>query len=458
MFRNLPKYAETASNSFWSTRTPAHWAVRPGLAVLQENRRKNSGMIETQVLSLSYGRVVVKPLEKQRGLVPDSYEGYQVLEPGDIVVRPTDLQNDQTSVRVGQVKDHGIITSAYIGLRVAGDWDGAYAYQYLTAIDSTRRIYGMGSGLRQQLGWADLKRMPCLVPPIEEQAAIVKYLAHANARIDKAIVTKRRLISLLDELDRSVENSLAGSLSSMASGGREISWLGGLPRTWLSAPAKRLFKEVDRRSKSGREGLLSLRMREGLVDANEFTETPIPPDDLLGYKIVQPGELVMNRMRAAIGLFGVAKTTGLVSPDYSTMTVAEGIDPHFYLHLFKTDAAMAEFRRRSNGLGTGSSGFMRLYYEDFGPIALPLPPLKEQRRVVRDINRQYAETLPVRSRTSREIALLQEFRMRLIADVVTGQVDVRKIAATLPDTSASSASASLTTDVELVEVLGEGEL
>lgn len=458
MFRDLPKYAETTSNSFWSTRTPTHWAVRPGLAVLKENRRRNTGLIETQVLSLSYGQVVVKPFEKQHGLVPDSYEGYQVLEPGDIVIRPTDLQNDQTSVRVGHAKDHGIITSAYIGLRAAGDWDGAYAYQYLTAIDSTKRIYGMGSGLRQQLGWADLKRMPCLVPPIEEQAAIVKYLAHANARIDKAIVTKRRLISLLDELDRSVENSLAGSLSSMASGGREISWLGGLPRTWLSAPAKRLLKEVDRRSKSGREGLLSLRMREGLVDANEFTETPIPPDDLLGYKIVQPGELVMNRMRAAIGLFGVAKTTGLVSPDYSTMIVVEGIDPHFYLHLFKTDAAMAEFRRRSNGLGTGSSGFMRLYYEDFGSIALPLPPLKEQRRVVRDINRQYAETLPVRSRTSREIALLQEFRMRLIADVVTGQVDVRKIAATLPETSASSASASLTTDVELVEVLGEGEL
>ena len=90
MFSDLPKYAETTSNSFWSTRTPAHWAVRPGLAVLQENRRKNTGLIETQVLSLSYGQVVVKPIEKQHGLVPDSYEGYQVLEPGDIVVRPTD--------------------------------------------------------------------------------------------------------------------------------------------------------------------------------------------------------------------------------------------------------------------------------------------------------------------------------------------------------------------------------
>ena len=109
MFRDLPKYAETTSNSFWSTRTPAHWAVHPGLAVMQENRHKNTGLVETQVLSLSYGQVVVKPLEKQRGLVPDSYEGYQILEPGDIVVRPTDLQNDKTSVRVGHVKDLSLI-------------------------------------------------------------------------------------------------------------------------------------------------------------------------------------------------------------------------------------------------------------------------------------------------------------------------------------------------------------
>lgn len=85
------------------------------------------------------------------------------------------------------MKERGIITSAYIGLRAhGGAWSDAYAYHYLAVVDSSKRIYGMGSGLRQQLGWPDLKRMPCLVPPPEEQAAIVKYLAHANARIDKA--------------------------------------------------------------------------------------------------------------------------------------------------------------------------------------------------------------------------------------------------------------------------------
>ena len=208
MFRDLSTYTETTWNSFWSARTPRHWSVLPGLAVLRENRLKNEGLAESQVLSLSYGRVIVKAIEKQRGLVPDSYEGYQILDPGDIVVRPTDLQNDQTSIRVGQVEDRGIITSAYIGLRPRGCWSEPYAYRYLTVVDSSKRIYGMGGGLRQQLGWSDLKRMPCLVPPPGEQAAIVKYLAHANARIDKAIVTKRRLIALLQEQERSIAAEL----------------------------------------------------------------------------------------------------------------------------------------------------------------------------------------------------------------------------------------------------------
>lgn len=219
MFRDLPRYPEMTVSQLWDAKVPSHWEVHPGLAVLKENRRKNVGLVESLVLSLSFGRVVVKPVEKQRGLVPDSYESYQILDPGDIIIRPTDLQNDQTSIRVGHVKDRGIITSAYVGLRARGSWSDAYAYHYLAVVDSSKRIYGMGSGLRQQLGWPDLKRMLCLVPPPEEQAAIVRYLAHANARIDKAIAAKRRLIALLEEEKKAIADVFLGQLDE---GAREV--------------------------------------------------------------------------------------------------------------------------------------------------------------------------------------------------------------------------------------------
>ena len=99
----------------WLGEIPGHWQTKPGLVALSENKRDNKGMKETQVMSLSYGNIIVKPEEKLTGLVPESFETYQVVEPGDIIIRGTDLQNDQTSLRTGLAKDRGIITSAYIG-------------------------------------------------------------------------------------------------------------------------------------------------------------------------------------------------------------------------------------------------------------------------------------------------------------------------------------------------------
>jgi len=268
------------------------------------------------------------------------------------------------------------------------------------------------------------------VPPVDEQVAIVKYLAHANARIDRAIAAKRRLIALLEEAAHAIANDLIPDVT--GSDSHDVPWLGRVPSTWRVVPAKRLFRELDRRTSTGEEGLLSLRMREGLVDANDFAEVPIPPSDLIGYKVVEPGDLVMNRMRASIGLFGVAPVRGLVSPDYSTMRAIQGVDQEFYLLLFKTAAAMAEFRRRSTGLGTGSSGFMRLYFEEFGSIPLPVPPLHEQRQVVASVAEERARLDPAIVRARQEIELLREFRARLTADVVTGRLDVREVSKSLP--------------------------
>lgn len=96
----------------WLGDVPEHWEVLPALAVFKPRQVKNTGMIESTVLSLSYGRIIVKPTEKLRGLVPESFETYQVVDPGNIIVRTTDLQNDQTSLRIGHSQHRGIITSA----------------------------------------------------------------------------------------------------------------------------------------------------------------------------------------------------------------------------------------------------------------------------------------------------------------------------------------------------------
>ena len=162
-----------------------------------------------------------------------------------------------------------------------------------------------------------------------------------------------------------------------------LPWLGEVPSHWEVRRIKTVLREVDRRSAAGREPLLSLRMQAGLVDHHASGGRPIPPSALVGYKRVLPGEIVMNRMRASSGLFAAATTDGLVSPDYAIFRPVDQINVAYLVGLFRTPAMMAVFRLESTGLGTGESGFLRLYSDQFGRLAIPTPPAAEQAAIVR---------------------------------------------------------------------------
>ena len=226
----------------WLGLVPSHWKIEPGFAVLREKNQRNKGLVEKRILSLSYGRIVIKSLDKMHGLVPDSFETYQIVNPGDIIIRSTDLQNDWTSLRIGVVRDRGIITSAYLCFKVVGPMNSEYGYLQLHSLDLMKVFYGMGSGLRQNLAFADFKRMPVLIPPPEEQAAIVRFLDHENRRIDRAIRAKKKLIALLNEqkqaiIHQAVTRGLDPTVPLKPSG---IPWLGDIPQHWEVQRAKQL--------------------------------------------------------------------------------------------------------------------------------------------------------------------------------------------------------------------------
>jgi len=218
---------------------PAHWEVLPGRTCLREVHRPNTGLAETTVLSLSYGRIVVKPEHKLHGLVPASFETYQIVEPGEIICRPTDLQNDQTSLRFGLSKNRGIITSAYMCLKTFGSLHGHFGYLLLHTYDLKKIFYGLGSGLRQNLGWRDFKNLPCLLPPFPEQTAIVRFLDWAERRIRRVIRARQRRIKLLEEYKQVLINQAVTGRIDVRTGKpypkykpSGIEWLGEVPEHW----------------------------------------------------------------------------------------------------------------------------------------------------------------------------------------------------------------------------------
>ena len=129
MIANPIPYPKMKDSSVpWLGEVPEHWKQLPGRACYRERQVPNTGLIETTVLSLSYGRIVVKPVDKLHGLVPASFETYQIVEPGDIIIRPTDLQNDWNSLRFGLSHNRGIITSAYLCFHTADLWMREYGH------------------------------------------------------------------------------------------------------------------------------------------------------------------------------------------------------------------------------------------------------------------------------------------------------------------------------------------
>ncbi len=192
----------------WIGEIPEHWLLLPGFMVYKENKTKNYGMKEDVVLSLSYGNIVIKPKEKLIGLVPESFETYQIVKPGDIIIRCMDLQNDKTSLRTGISVNDGIITSAYLNLNIVNNNVSAYIYNFLHSLDTTKVLYKFGTGLRQNLSFGDFKHLRIPVPPSYEQKEIVIYIEDVTRKIETAIGLKQQEIDTLKEYKSSLINSV----------------------------------------------------------------------------------------------------------------------------------------------------------------------------------------------------------------------------------------------------------
>ena len=180
-----------SSNEDWIGDIPECWSIKPGLSFLYESSKKNTGMKRNTVLSLSYGNIRVKKEEELTGLVPESFETYQLINKGDIIFRPTDLQNDKVSLRSAISYNEGIITSAYLNIRVKGSASSKFYHYLFRAIDNNKVIYGLGSGLRQNISFGDFRRFNFPFPSLQEQTAIANFLDEKTAKIDKAIAQKK---------------------------------------------------------------------------------------------------------------------------------------------------------------------------------------------------------------------------------------------------------------------------
>ena len=188
----------------WIGMIPSDWGVEQLSGLFIEHKNKNSDLSETNLLSLSYGKIIRKYINTKEGLLPQSFDGYNVIEKGDIVFRLTDLQNDKRSLRTGLCTERGIITSAYVTLRKRQDMDSAFFHYLFHSYDICKVFYGLGDGVRQGMNYSDLRKLAVLYPPLPTQQHIADFLDRKCAEIDELIAIKQQKIEALKEYKKSV--------------------------------------------------------------------------------------------------------------------------------------------------------------------------------------------------------------------------------------------------------------
>lgn len=327
----------------------------------------------------------------------------------------------------------GIVSPAYyvMSLKIA---DLTYG-QFLLRSHPYVALFGRASdGVRigqWDLGIAPMRRIPVLNPPPPEQSAIAKYLAHETSRIDKAIAAKKKVIALLEEEKRAIiQKAVTKGLDpKVKMKDSKIPGVGMIPDHWETPLSCFVFQERNRKFLGDVE-LLSLSQKDGLVKTAAMKERSLKAATHENWKLVLPNDLVLNRFKAHLGVFFASSLRGIVSFHYGVFTPNRSVNTKYYEYLYHTMPYRRIFAGKSNGM---TVGLQNLSNQNFYGIRSLIPPYEEQIRIVDKITDMIAGQSAGIARVEKNISLLREYRTRLVADVVTGKLDVRKAAAGLPE-------------------------
>ncbi|MCB0495925.1 MAG: restriction endonuclease subunit S [Cyclobacteriaceae bacterium] len=196
-------------------------------------------------------------------------------------------------------------------------------------------------------------------------------------------------------------------------------WLSSVPQHWKTLRIKNLFDEIDERSETGEEELLSVshytgvtKKRDSLENEDDFISNA---KTLVGYKKVAENDLVSNIMLAWNGSLGISKYEGITSPAYCVYRIKGDNNPHYYGYLFSTAIMKAEFRKKSFGI---IDSRLRLYSDKFFSIPVAVPPRNEQDQIVTYIKAKSKKIKHFIQKKQAFIELLKEQRQAIISRAV----------------------------------------
>ncbi|MFZ0616681.1 MAG: restriction endonuclease subunit S [Chthoniobacterales bacterium] len=431
----------------WAPDVPKHWELFPNRAIVRKRKvlvgKRHS---EYKLLSLTKGGVIVRDISTGKGKFSSDMGTSQEVRKGDLVFCLFDVP--ETPRTVGKSRHDGMITGAYTVFESSHRKPVDFFERFYIALDDRKLLSPLYSGLRNTIPPERFLGNKTPIPPPEEQEAIVRFLDHAHGRIDRAIRAKRKVIALLNEqkqaiIHKAVTRGLNPDAPLKPSG---IPWLGDVPAHWDLFP-NRAFLSVRKVLVGKRHPeftLLSLTKRGVIVrDLSEMRGKF--SSDMGTSQEVRSGDLVfcLFDVPETPRTVGLSRHDGMITGAY---TVMECKDPEIaqFLELFYI---ALDDRKLLSPLYSGLRN--TIPKDRFLGAKIPIPPTCERDAILSEIMSGTASLDATVSRTEREIELLREYRTRLTADVVTGKLDVREAAKSLPAESEETHSDKTLPDPDL---------
>lgn len=417
----------------WIGAMPRAWKMNTIAQIFLQVKCKNTGLQEKNLLSLSYGKVKRKSIDTVEGLLPESFDGYNIIEKDDIVLRLTDLQNDHTSLRVGLAEERGIITSAYLTIRNRSNFCPKYLYYYLHSFDIAKGFYGMGAGVRQGLNWDGVKWLKILAPSVPEQERIAAFLDAECAEIDAVLEKTRASIEEYKKLKQAVitqavTKGIRGDRPMKNSG---IEWIGDIPAEW---EIRKIFRAINKVGDvdhympdsvdDGIPYLMTGDLQEKLSDVNlkRCKKVSFQDYEMLSSKIrVSKGDVIFARY-ATIGTVCFVDTEDNILVSYACLIIKPNsslLYGEFLFYYLKSTAFLEEIKQYIKANTQANVGL-----DSVSKAKIALPSVHEQQKIVEYLRDKCKKIDALIAKKQQYLTEIENYKKSLIYEYVTGKREV----------------------------------
>lgn len=413
----------------WVNKIPSDWDIHPLYYYFAERNRPNRRGKENNLLSLSYGKIIKKNINTCEGLLPASYNSYNIIDPLDIVLRLTDLQNDKRSLRTGLSHERGIITSAYVTLKPSRQVCPAFFHYLLHAYDVEKVLYNMGNGVRQSLNYAELSKLPLIEPPIPEQQRIADYLDKKCAEIDTLSNSIQQQIGTLEQYKRAVitETVTKGLNPSIPMKDSGIPWIGQVPAHWNIAQIKHLCLLQTGGTPQYSEGIVQYNTGIAWYTPKDFSDNSISlhtPNQYIEMDVILkkhirifPKNSVLFITIASIGKLGYVQKASYANQQITAFIPCQKINPKFLSYLLLTASNYVQ--------KTSLFTVMPIINNrDMGQYKITIPPKPEQQAIANYLDDKCGKIDAIIQDKQQQLEKLEKYKKAIIFEYVTGKKQV----------------------------------